>query len=150
MKKRGKDNNYILLFFMFLLFCLMVFFMANSKTIQEGFENMMGQPSAASAEKPFTLEYYYTETCPHCVSFNQSGVWNMLSAQTFKNVQLKKLMVYDEDHKPVKQNVDRASALNITSFPTFVMVKTGTNQVVMAYDGDRSFDDMKKFVMNYE
>jgi hypothetical protein len=147
MKRRGKDNNYILLFFMFLLFCLLVLFMANSKTIQEGFENMMGQ---SSGEKPFTFEYYYTETCPYCVKFNESGVWDQLSAQKYHKVQLKKRMVYDKDHKPVKENVDKASTFNINSFPSFVMVRNGTNQVIMTYDGDRSFADMNKFVMRYE
>lgn len=148
MKRQGKNNNYILLFFMFLLFCLMVLFMANSKTIQESFENMMASPSAG--EKPFTLEYYYTESCPYCISFNESKVWDKLSSQPMQKVAFKKYMVYDKEHKPVKENVSRADALGISSYPTFVVVKTGTSQSVSKYDGDRSFEDMMTFVKKYE
>lgn len=139
MKQRGKNNNYILLFFMFLLFCLMVLFMANSKSIQEGFENMM---TSATPPKPFTLEYYYTEECPHCVSFNESKVWDELSSKAFKKVAFKKYLY--------KENIDRANKLNIHSFPMLVMVKTGTEQIVATYDGDRSLTDLTKFVMTYE
>ncbi len=116
----------------------MVFFMVNSKSIQEGFSDMI----SSAPQKPFTLEYYYTEECPHCVSFNESKVWDELSSKTFKKVEFKKYLY--------KENKDRANKLNIHAFPTLVMVKTGTEQIVATYDGDRTLSDLTKFVTTYE
>ena len=51
---------------------LLAVILTNKDRISEGF-------FGGSDDKPIRFEYYYMESCKHCVVFNKSGVWDKLN-----------------------------------------------------------------------
>jgi thiol-disulfide isomerase/thioredoxin len=112
---------------------------ANKELIQEGFFN---------SEKKFSFEYYYMDTCGHCRDFNETGHWDKLNTQTFNKVSLKKYNM--------KEHKERVSALGITGFPAFIMVDntataaTGSPSVLASFEEERTYENLLKFIREYE
>jgi protein-disulfide isomerase-like protein with CxxC motif len=136
---KGKGSNNITLTGIILISAVFIFaiLIANRQQIQEAF----------FSEKRYSLEYYYMDTCGHCRDFNETGIWDKLGAQTFNNVSLKK---YDRaEHK------ERVNSLGITGFPAFVMVDNtasagGTPTILASFEEERTYENLLKFIKEYE
>ena len=133
-KMKGKGMlNYIIIISIIFIFAVLI---SNKQRIQEGFFN--------SDNKKYSVEYYYMEGCGHCVEFNNSGIWDQLNNITWENVTLKK---YNRS-----ENLDRVNELNISSFPTIIVVdnSSGTPNIIESFEEERTYDKIFKFIKKYE
>ena len=133
-KMKGKGMlNYIIIISIIFIFAVLI---SNKQRIQEGFFN--------SDNKKYSVEYYYMEGCGHCVEFNNSGIWDQLNNITWENVTLKK---YNRS-----ENLDRVNELNISSFPTIIVVdnSSGTPNIIASFEEERTYDKIFKFIKKYE
>ena len=133
-KMKGKGMlNYIIVISIIFIFAVLI---SNKQRIQEGFFN--------SDNKKYSVEYYYMEGCGHCVEFNNSGIWDQLNNITWANVTLKK---YNRS-----ENLDRVNELNISSFPTIIVVdnSSGTPNIIASFEEERTYDKIFKFIKKYE
>ena len=131
---KGKGMlNYIIIISIIFIFAVLI---SNKQRIQEGFFN--------SDNKKYSVEYYYMEGCGHCVEFNNSGIWDQLNNITWENVTLKK---YNRS-----ENLDRVNELNISSFPTIIVVdnSSGTPNIIASFEEERTYDKIFKFIKKYE
>jgi glutaredoxin len=132
-KMKGKGMlNYIIVISIIFIFAVLI---SNKQTI-EGFFN--------SDNKKYSVEYYYMEGCGHCVEFNKLGIWDQLNNITWANVTLKK---YNRS-----ENLDRVNELNISSFPTIIVVdnSSGTPNIIASFEEERTYDKIFKFIKKYE
>ena len=109
--------------------------LSNKDRIQEGFFN---------ATKRYSVEYYYMDTCGHCVEFNESGVWDRLNSQTFNKVALRKFNR--------SEHLERVNSFGISSFPTFIAVdnSTSTPTVLASFEKARTYENLLAFIKVYE
>ena len=132
-KVKSKDMfKYIIVISTILIFAVLI---SNKQTI-EGFFN--------SDNKKYSVEYYYMEGCGHCVEFNNSGIWEQLKNNTWANVSLKK---YNRS-----ENLERVNDLNISSFPTIIVVElsTGSPNIIASFEEERTYDKIFNFIKKYE
>jgi hypothetical protein len=132
-KVKSKDMfKYIIVISTILIFAVLI---SNKRTI-EGFFN--------SDNKKYSVEYYYMEGCGHCVEFNNSGIWEQLKNNTWANVSLKK---YNRS-----ENLERVNDLNISSFPTIIVVdnSTGSPNIIASFEEERTYDKIFNFIKKYE
>lgn len=132
-KVKGKDMfKYVIVISIILIFAVLI---SNKRTI-EGFFN--------SDNKKYSVEYYYMEGCGHCVEFNNSGIWEQLKNNTWANVSLKK---YNRS-----ENLERVNDLNISSFPTIIVVdnSTGSPNIIASFEEERAYDKIFNFIKKYE
>jgi len=132
-KVKSKDMfKYIIVISTILIFAVLI---SNKQTI-EGFFN--------SDNKKYSVEYYYMEGCGHCVEFNNSGIWEQLKNNTWANVSLKK---YNRS-----ENLERVNDLNISSFPTIIVVdnSTGSPNIIASFEEERTYDKIFNFIKKYE
>ena len=133
-KMKGKGVlNYIIIISIIFIFAVLI---SNKHRIQEGFFN--------NDNKKYSVEYYYMEGCGHCIEFNNSGIWDQLNNITWTNVTLKK---YNRS-----ENLDRVNELNISSFPTIIVVEnsSGTSNIIASFEEERTYDKIFKFIKKYE
>jgi len=116
---------------------LLAVILTNKDRISEGF-------FGGGDDKPIRFEYYYMESCKHCVVFNKSGVWDKLNKETFNKVSLKKY-----NHS---EHLERAKSLGITSFPTFVIVDNSTNPptILASFEEARTCENLLAFIKKYD
>lgn len=102
------------------------------------------QESFFNATKRYSVEYYYMDTCGHCVEFNESGIWDRLNSQTFNKVSLKKFNR--------SEHIERVNQFGITGFPAFIAVdnSTSTPTIVASFEQARTYDILLAFIKNYE
>ena len=132
-KVKGKDMfKYVIVISIILIFAVLI---SNKRTI-EGFFN--------SDNKKYSVEYYYMEGCGHCVEFNNSGIWEQLKNNTWANVSLKK---YNRS-----ENLERVNDLNISSFPTIIVVDNSTSSpnIIASFEEERTYDKIFNFIKKYE
>ena len=132
-KVKGKDMfKYVIVISIILILAVLI---SNKRTI-EGFFN--------SDNKKYSVEYYYMEGCGHCVEFNNSGIWEQLKNNTWANVSLKK---YNRS-----ENLERVNDLNISSFPTIIVVdnSTGSPNIIASFEEERTYDKIFNFIKKYE
>lgn len=116
---------------------LLAVILSNKDRISEGF-------FGGSDAKPVSFEYYYMESCGHCVEFNKSGVWDKLNKETFNKVSLKK---YNRS-----EHLERVKSLGITSFPTFVAVDNYTSPptILASFEDARTYEKLMAFIKRFE
>jgi thiol-disulfide isomerase/thioredoxin len=132
-KVKGKDMfKYIIVISIIFIFAVLI---SNKQTI-EGFFN--------SDNKKYSVEYFYMEGCGHCIEFNDSGIWEQLNNSAWANVSLKK---YNRS-----ENLDRVNELNISSFPTIIVVdnSTGSPNIIASFEEERTYDNIFNFIKKYE
>ena len=132
-KIKGKDMfKYIIVISIIFIFAVLI---SNKQTI-EGFFN--------SDNKKYSVEYFYMEGCGHCIEFNDSGIWEQLNNNAWTNVSLKK---YNRS-----ENLERINDLNISSFPTIIVVdnSTGSPNIIASFEEERTYDKIFNFIKKYE
>ena len=132
-KVKGKDMfKYIIVISIIFIFAVLI---SNKQTI-EGFFN--------SDNKKYSVEYFYMEGCGHCIEFNDSGIWEQLNNSAWANVSLKK---YNRS-----ENLERVNELNISSFPTIIVVdsSTGSPNIIASFEEERTYDNIFNFIKKYE
>lgn len=132
-KIKGKDMfKYIIVISIIFIFAVLI---SNKQTI-EGFFN--------SDNKKYSVEYFYMEGCGHCIEFNDSGIWEQLNNNAWANVSLKK---YNRS-----ENLERINDLNISSFPTIIVVdnSTGSPNIIASFEEERTYDKIFNFIKKYE
>ena len=132
-KVKGKDMfKYIIVILIIFIFAVLI---SNKQTI-EGFFN--------SDNKKYSVEYFYMEGCGHCIEFNDSGIWEQLNGHAWSNVSLKK---YNRS-----ENLERVNELNISSFPTIIVVdnSTGSPNIIASFEEERTYDRIFNFIKKYE
>jgi hypothetical protein len=132
-KVKGKDMfKYIIVISIIFIFAVLI---SNKQTI-EGFFN--------SDNKKYSVEYFYMEGCGHCIEFNDSGIWEQLNNNAWANVSLKK---YNRS-----ENLERVNELNISSFPTIIVVdsSTGSPNIIASFEEERTYDKIFNFIKKYE
>jgi len=129
---RGKNNNSNMItmavVIAFLILAIFVMFYFN-QTIMERF----------TGKRNYCLEYYYMDGCGHCDRFNESGVWDQLKKQYGDKVTFNK---YNN-----REEKDRIDKYNISGFPTIILTKD--DKIIKEYDGNRSKEDLEKFIVSY-
>lgn len=134
MLKKGGKNNYIYVFFLVLVIFIASLLLMSGNTIKEAFT------TSASAPK-VKIEYYYSDSCGHCVKFNESKIWDELEKSNFKNVSLHKYNI--------NKMQARANKFNINSIPTIVAVDAASDTVINIFNEERTLDNLKKFISKY-
>ena len=129
-KSKSSNSNMItmVVVIVFLLLAIFIMYYFN-KTIMEKF----------SENSNYVLEYYYMDECGHCISFNESGVWDQLKNQYGNSITFKKYNNNEERAKIEKYK--------ITGFPTIIVTKN--DEKIKEYKGDRSKEDLEKFIVSY-
>ena len=139
---KGKGSTNMTLTGIILISTVFIFaiLIANKDRIQEGFFNN---------EKKYSVEYYYMDTCGHCIDFNETGIWDRLSALSFNIVSLKK---YNRS-----EHIERVNALGITGFPAIIVVdntasaaSAGSPTILASFEAARTYDNLLKFIKKYE
>jgi hypothetical protein len=116
---------------------LIAVILSNKDVIRERF-------FGGSDAKRLSFEYYYMDTCGHCVEFNESGVWDRLNSQTFNKVALRKFNR--------SEHLERVNSFGISSFPTFIAVdnSTSTPTVLASFEKARTYENLLAFIKVYE
>ena len=139
---KGKGSNNMTLTGIILISAVFIFaiLIANKEMIREGFFN---------SEKKYSVEYYYMDTCGHCIDFNETGIWDRLKAMSFNNVSLKK---YNRS-----EHIERVNALGITGFPAIIVVdntasaaSAGSPTILASFEEERTYDKLLKFIKKYD
>jgi thiol-disulfide isomerase/thioredoxin len=101
--------------------------------VKEGF----GYPK--TADKTLTCTMYYTEWCPHCKSAKPewAKLKEMFNGKTVKNTKILIVSIDCEKYPEI------AKKQNVTGFPTFKFDLDGRS---FDFDGDRRFDNFKRFI----
>lgn len=153
MKRRaGKNNNFIIILFLFLAFSLIVVLM-NGETIRETFMNSgPSGPHEQAKQKDikFVIEYYYYPECKFCKEFNQSGVWEQLEKMAWQQVELVKYQMDPQQNKDFNVANQRASKFNISSVPTIVAVDKSKDQIVNSFQSERTLQRLTEFIKQYD
>lgn len=84
-----------------------------------------------------TLEYYYSETCPHCVRF--SPIWDKAVAEMKKQGLKVSAVKYDMADKA---NQARAEQYGVQGMPTVLLVKESS----IEFKDDRTVENLVSFV----
>ena len=126
-------STYIIIILIIFIFAVLI---ANKQIIQEGFFN--------SDNKRYSVEYYYMDTCGHCVEFNNSGIWEKLNNITWVNVTLTK---YNRS-----ENLERVELLNISSFPTIIVIdkSINNNTIIASFEEERTYEKLYNFIKKYD
>jgi hypothetical protein len=132
--KFGKSKGiltYIIIISIIFIFAVLI---ANKQTMQENFFN----------NKRYSVEYYYMDTCGHCIEFNDSGIWERLNNTTWVNVSLNK---YNRS-----ENLERVKLLNISSFPTIIVIDRSINNdtIIDSFEEERTYDKLFNFIKKYD
>jgi hypothetical protein len=134
---KGKGSTNGTLTGIIIIFCVFIFaiLLANKERIHEGF---------FGDYKKYSVEYYYMDTCGHCIDFNESGIWENLMKLEFNNVSLKK---YNRSEK-----IERVNSLGITGFPSFVIVENSASspRIIDSLETSRTYENLFKFINKYE
>ncbi len=85
-----------------------------------------------------TLEYYYSDTCPHCQNFRPT--WDATVAEMKKQNLSVKAVEYNMKNEA---SHSRASKFSVEGLPTVLYVK---DEKATSFNGDRTVDDLIKFV----
>lgn len=88
---------------------------------------------------PPILKYFYMTSCPHCIDFNP--IWEKLKTKVENekiNVTLVKYNISDNG-----EGSEQAALYNVKGAPTIILDK---NDVHNEYNGNRSVDDIIKFI----
>ena len=137
-KSKSKGNgifnmslNYVIIIAFVLVFAIII---SNRQRIQENFFN----------NNNYSVEYYYMENCGHCIEFNKSGIWERLKNKNWNKVSLTK---YNRE-----DNIERVRSMDITSFPTIVIVNNTTNPptIIASYEGERTYEQLVSFISSYD
>jgi hypothetical protein len=131
--KFGKNKGvtkYIIIILIIFVFAVLI---ANKQTIQEHFFN----------NKRYSVEYYYMDTCGHCIEFNNSGIWEQLNSISWVNVSLNK---YNRS-----ENLERVNLLNISSFPTIIVIDKSidNNTIIDSFEEERTYEKLYNFIKKY-
>lgn len=123
--------NYAIIIAFVLIFAIII---SNRQRIQEQFFN----------NNNYSVEYYYMENCGHCIEFNKSGIWERLKNKNWNKVSLTK---YNRE-----DNIERVRSMDITSFPTIVIVNNSTNPptIIASYEGERTYEQLVSFISSYD
>lgn len=137
-KSKSKSNgifnmslNYVIIIAFVLVFAIII---SNRQRIQENFFN----------NNNYSVEYYYMENCGHCIEFNKSGIWERLKNKNWNKVSLTK---YNRE-----DNIERVRSMDITSFPTIVIVNNSTNPptIIASYEDERTYEKLVSFISSYD
>lgn len=112
---------------------LLAVLLSNKDAIREGF--------FGGDAKRLRFEYYYMDSCGHCVEFNESGIWDKLNKETFNHISLKK---YNRS-----EHLERVKSLGISSFPTFVVVDSSSN-IIASFEEARTYEKLLAFIRKYD
>jgi hypothetical protein len=128
----NKSLNYIIIIAFVLVFAVII---SNRQRIQEQFFNNNNN---------YSVEYYYMENCGHCIEFNKSGIWERLKNKNWNKVSLNKYSRED--------NIERVRSMDITSFPTIVIVDNSTNTptIVASFEDERTYEKLVSFISTYD
>jgi hypothetical protein len=128
----NKSLNYIIIIAFVLVFAVII---SNRQRIQEQIFNNNNN---------YSVEYYYMENCGHCIEFNKSGIWERLKNKNWNKVSLNK---YNRE-----DNIERVRSMDITSFPTIVIVDNSTNTptIVASFEDERTYEKLVSFISTYD
>lgn len=119
-----------LIFIVAVIFGSVVYVFAPPVNFYERYEN---------ASK-YNIEYFYMETCPHCVDF--TPIWEKVSKKSeFANT---KFVKYE-----ISKNRERSNKFNITSAPTVVAVDKKNDVVIASFTDARTEESLSKFISKY-
>lgn len=123
--------NYAIIIAFVLIFAIII---SNRQRIQEQFFN----------NNNYSVEYYYMENCGHCIEFNKSGIWERLKNKNWNKVSLNK---YNRE-----DNIERVRSMDITSFPTIVIVNNSTNPptILASFEDERTYEKLVSFISGYD
>jgi hypothetical protein len=134
---KGKGSSNGTLYSIILISSVFIFtiLLINKDRIHEGF---------FGGNKKYSVEYYYMDTCGHCIDFNESGIWDKLNKLTLNNVSLKK---YNRS-----EHIERVNMLGITGFPAIIIVDNSSNtpSIIASFEEARTYNNILKFINKYE
>lgn len=131
-RKLGKTNyQYLFIVLGVLLLGLVALVLFSGKRFGEPFFN----------QTKYNVEFVHMDGCPHCVTFKP--IWETV----MKDADLNKLAFVDYEQS---KNPDRVKKFGFNSFPTIVVILNDGDKIVAHYKGDRTVEDFKAFLMNYQ
>ena len=105
-------------------------------TLKEGFQNNKIDNNLINNNNNATLIFFYSKTCPHCI--NLIPTWEKIKKMKTENIEFKSIEG-DSDAN------DDFIKYNIKYLPTIILQFEGKKDFNV-YKGDRSIDDIIKFV----
>ena len=128
--KNSYQNLFVLLGILFIGVIILVAFSGNR--FSEPFAN-----------KPiYNIEFVHMDGCSHCERFKP--IWNEVKKDS---VEFSKFNFVDYERA---KNLDRVNKFKIDSFPTILVISIADDKVVATYEGRRTVEDFKKFLMTYQ
>lgn len=135
-----KQNLFLIIAIILILLYFKPF--RQQKTEQFDSDDGTGYIDPYEASKPTrTLYLFYSPRCPHCnvLIQSQDSVWNKIIAKHNGRSDLNISTVNCDKNPKI------AKDYNIQSFPT-IMMETDADRV--EFNGNRTFDDIEKFIQN--
>lgn len=102
--------------------------------------NFDGVKNCESTTKPFSLNFFYMETCPHCVDFKP--IWGKFQKQLGNSSMSSKVCMSDIS----AENDSILGKYNVTSFPTVLLVQNNANTKPKVFEGERTVEGLMKFI----
>lgn len=133
---KGSSNGTLYSIIIIATVFLFAVIVSNKDRIREGF--------FGGDAKRLSFEYYYMDSCGHCVKFNETGIWDKLNKETFNHISLKK---YNQG-----EHASRVRSLGISSFPTFVLVDNSTSHpsILTSFEEARTYEKLLAFIRKYD
>lgn len=139
----NKVLTYVLIFFLVLLICYVIYYISKMVTIkkEEHEKNeKFSQPAVAVASRNKIIGFFMSG-CPYCVQFKP--VFDKVISEYTKNEKFNKDWSVSTDDDTRRAKTD----YNITSFPSVVIIQNG--KVVEVKAGSMKEADFKRFLKKY-
>lgn len=131
----------ILLTLLIIWFFYYIFTMSSNKSPIEKFldiENYEDNSATCDhTKKPYSLLFFYMDTCPHCIEFKPT--WNKFK-HSFENSKFHGKVCVGEVSADKE---DVLSKYNVHSFPTVLLV---TKSKTIPFEGSRTVSELTNFV----
>ena len=92
--------------------------------------------SSRKSNKNKTFYYVYMESCPYCIEFDKTGIFETLKDE-FDDTKFFKI--------DGPKNKDFCQKYNIQSFPKLILLENGKHKIFPS--DDRNLNDLRKFLM---
>ena len=101
--------------------------------------NYDGVQNCESTSKPFSLMFFFMETCPHCVDFKP--IWGKWKNQV-ENKLSKQLCITEVS----AENDKLLEKYDVHSFPTVILVRNSSKSNPIVFHGERSVKGLNSFI----
>lgn len=144
-KNKGVSANagVIVSVFLVVAAAFAIYWWVNKRKQKEGFSGDSSEylNTCDKTKSPYTIMFFYMETCPHCRDFEP--VWNQFESYAQSNDMLSRTLCVT---RVSAEDRDTCRKFKIQGFPTVFLVDNKSNDKT-EFKGARTLDALKSFVL---